>query len=221
MKWKDVNGFEGYYEVSDCGIVRSVDRNVFYRNGKTKKLTGKTMKQTERKNGLRGGDGYYVVNLRRDGKSKVIPVHRIVAEAFIDNKYMLPTVNHIDGNKHNNNVSNLEWATYSHNNEHAIQTGLRSPRGNAVMQIGNNGDIISIFRSACEASRSTGISRGMISHCINHRCSYAGGYIWRKVEECNDYLLNESTVDDELPLEAQERDTEDIVCADRKLSDKR
>lgn len=78
--------------------------------------------------------------------------------------------------------------------------------------------LVSMYKSACEASRQTGIGRSIISQCLNHRVLTAGGYLWGKVEECNDYSRLGSTTEDELPLEAQEPlYAEDIVCADRNI----
>lgn len=212
MEWRNVSGFEGYYEVNECGDVRSLDRYSCNSNGVIRYLHGVNMKKTIAPN------GYYVVNLHKDGKSFVMPVHRIVATSFLDNSYMLPTINHIDGNKLNNNVSNLEWASYSRNNVHALTAGLRKPRGYAVKQFTMNGLFVAEYDSACEASRITGINRSMISHCVNGREPQAGGYVWIKSKECNDYLREESTSEDELLMEVQEPlFAEDIVCSDRNI----
>ncbi len=218
MNWKPIKDYEGYYEISDTGIVRSLDRTVPDSKTGIKRIKGRTMKQSENKDKSRHGDGYYVVNLRKLHNSCVIQVHKLVAEAFLPNEFNLPTVNHKDGNKHNNNVENLEWATYSDNNIHALSNGLRQPRGNAIMQRTLDGKLVSVYRSACEASRQTGIGRAMISHCLNHRAPTAGGYLWEKVEKCNDYSRLGSTAEDELPSEVQEPlNVEDIVCADRNI----
>lgn len=218
MNWKPIKDYEGYYEISDTGIVRSLDRTVPDSKTGIKRIKGRTMKQSENKDKSRHGDGYYVVNLRKLHSSCVIQVHKLVAEAFLPNEFNLPTVNHKDGNKHNNNVENLEWATYSDNNIHALSNGLRQPRGNAIMQRTLDGKLVSVYKSACEASRQTGIGRAMISHCLNHRAPTAGGYLWEKVEKCNDYSRLGSTAEDELPSEVQEPlNVEDIVCADRNI----
>ena len=172
--WKSIQGYEGYYEVSDNGDVRSVDRYVKNHGDFVRKLNGKMMKQTIANN------GYYVVNLRKNRTSNVVCVHRLVAEAFIENPEHKDTVNHIDGNKLNNNVENLEWATYSENNVHAITTKLRSPRGNRIFQYDKMGNLVAEYPSACEASRVTGIGREVISACLNHYVQSAGGFVWIK-----------------------------------------
>lgn len=106
--WKDVVGYEGLYQVSSFGNVKSFRRN---KNGVLMKLTT-------------NGVGYKVTALGR--ASGIVAVHRLVAEAFLDNADCKRTVNHIDGNKLNNCVLNLEWATHSENIKHAHQTGLNS-----------------------------------------------------------------------------------------------
>lgn len=204
--WKSISGYDGYYEVSDTGEVRSIDRYVTDTSGKHKGkkrfLKGSTMKLTNNKPRNRE-DGYVVVNLRKDGTSWVAPVHILVAKAFIPNPDNLPTVNHIDGDKHNNNASNLEWASYSENNIHALRTGLRSPRGNAISQYTLDGEYVASYKSACEAARVTGLSRGAISHCLNGRMKKYGGFIWRKQSESATTIPDGSTQEDELPAEAQ------------------
>lgn len=215
--WKTIKGYEGYYEVSDAGEVRSLDRYVENASGMHKGmrrlLKGKDMKQSESVGSGRNS-GYLVVNLRKNHTSKVATIHKLVADAFIPNPLCLPTINHIDGNKHNNRVSNLEWVSYSENNQHALDNGLRSPRGNTIAQYDLNNNLIATYRSACEASRKTGLSRGGISHCLNGRCNSSGGFIWRKLSESPTTIPQGSTQEDEFPAEAQRPSEmmEDIVC---------
>lgn len=110
---KSVKGYEGYYEVDQFGRVFSVDRVISVNdNGRqyNKPLKAKQMKQHMHTN------GYKVVSLTKDGKSKGLFVHRIVAEAFIENPNNLPMVNHKDEDRTNNFVENLEWCTVAYNN---------------------------------------------------------------------------------------------------------
>lgn len=197
MEWRSIQGFEGYYEVSDEGRVRSVDRDLLCADGVTYHRKGHAMKLSL------GASGYLVVNLRKYGQSNVKPVHKLVALAFIPNPNNYPVVNHIDGDKTNNNVSNLEWTTYSGNNTHALRNGLRSPRGNTIAQLRDDGSVVGIYRSTCEAARKTGISIGSISHCLNGRTHHAGGYVWKKVLEDVTTIPTGSTPEDELPVEVQ------------------
>lgn len=218
MEWRKIAGYEGYYEVSDAGLVRSLDRYVTDSTGKTRLLTGKNMKQSCSINKHRNTEGYLVVNLHKNCVSAIAQVHRLVAETFIPNPDLYPTVNHIDGDKHNNNVENLEWVSYAKNNIHALKTKLRHPRGTPIKQIDEYGNVVHEYVSVCEASRQTGIGRSMISHCVNGREKSAGGFYWKRIEKCNDYLEKESTPDDELLVEVQElRTAEDIVCSGRNI----
>lgn len=122
--WRYIPGYEGAYQVSRDGQVRSVDRQVdLHVNDKLVKTfsRGKVISQSVRK------DGYAVCSLSYLGKFKLCSVHRLVAQAFIPNLENKPQVNHIDGNKLNNKVENLEWVTASENMVHARDNGLWNP----------------------------------------------------------------------------------------------
>lgn len=118
--WRFIEGFEDSYQVSKDGRVRSIDRYIMVRGGwKYFQGTERTLEET--------ADGYLQVTLYQGNKrAKTIVVHRLVATAFISNPENKPTVNHIDGNKKNNCVDNLEWATYAEQQEHVTRIGLRN-----------------------------------------------------------------------------------------------
>ena len=166
--WKDVVGYEGLYQVSNLGRVKSLPRE---------STKGKTLKNRIIK-------GYYTVHLSKFGVSKDKLVHILVAEAFIDNPNRLKYINHIDGNKLNNTVSNLEWCTASYNSLHAYATGLRtpnttmlgkpSPRRTPVLCV----DMGIEYPSATAASNMTGINHGHISDCCRGERKTAGGFKW-------------------------------------------
>lgn len=183
--WKPIHGFEGRYEVSDDGQVRSMDTIQHRKDGKTYHTRGRLMKQTITigRGTAENPSGYSVVNLRKPGYTRVFPVHLLVAKAFIPNELCLPTVNHIDGNKQNNCVSNLEWASYSDNNTHALRSHLRAPRGTPVSQYTVSGEYVATYNSTCEASRQTGITHMNIFQCLHGRTKTAGGYVWKHVSE--------------------------------------
>jgi len=117
-EWRDVPEFEGY-QVSSLGKIRGIDRLCGNRPGVTK---GKILKP------FRNKRGYLEVNLYNNSKSTAKIIHRLVAKAFISNDFNKPQVNHIDGNKLNNEVSNLEWMSNSENQLHAYSLGLQPSR---------------------------------------------------------------------------------------------
>ena len=116
--WTSVVGYEGIYEVSSFGNVRSVDRVITYKNGLRVPYKGEPKSQVTDKY------GYNYVSLYENQKHKQGMVHRMVAQAFIPNPEKRPQVNHIDGDKLNNSLENLEWVTPQENIAHAKETGL-------------------------------------------------------------------------------------------------
>ena len=108
--WKDVINYYGKYIISSNGVIKSVARK--------NRLNDKIKKQRKDK------DGYMIVNLHSDGKTKTLKVHRLLAEAFIYNPLNKPQVNHINGIKNDNRLQNIEWATQSENMQHSYDNGL-------------------------------------------------------------------------------------------------
>ena len=175
--WKDVVGYEGLYQVSNFGEVRSL--NYLH------KRCICVMKQKKLRT------GYMAIELHKDKIRKTINVHRIVAMAFIENKDNKPCVNHIDGNKENNKVSNLEWCTAKQNIEHAKQTGLMK-RSNvagmygihkkaqkAVNQFTKDGEFVAKWDSMLAAARTLHCSQRCISACANGKTRSSMGFLWR------------------------------------------
>ena len=120
--WKDVKGFEGLYQISDDGRVKSLPRKVNGPYNSIRLTKERQLKPWE-------ASGYLRVTLIKDGKEYYPSIHRMVAEAFIPNLADKDCVNHKDGDKKNNNVSNLEWCSQSENLRHAFRNGLnRHPR---------------------------------------------------------------------------------------------
>lgn len=122
--WKDVPQFEGKYQVSNLGRVKSLDRMRYLRAGVYGKHKGGLL--------IHNKSGRYetVSMIHKSGKKKTCLVHRLVANAFISNYENKQTVNHKDGNKSNNNADNLEWMSIEENNNHALSSGLNGFCGN-------------------------------------------------------------------------------------------
>ena len=116
--WKSVKGFEGFYEVSDLGRVRSVKRTVLYKDGRMFKYESVLLKKTK------DPRGYLQVGFNKNGKKSTHRIHRLVAENFIFNNSNDKEVNHIDGVKENNRLDNLEWVTSSENTKKGYELGL-------------------------------------------------------------------------------------------------
>ena len=180
--WKDIAGYEGYYQISDKGRIKSLERRV-NDNGGMFLLKSKILKP------VMNDQGYLRIGLRKDGKRKHKRVSRLVAEAFIPNPENKPQINHKNGDRTDNNVSNLEWVSVSDNIKHSYRVlkrkrsmlgkiGINNPNSKPVAQI-MNGKIIATFPAAKEAERITGISQGNISRCANKKIKTAGGFQWK------------------------------------------
>lgn len=123
--WKDIKGYEGWYQVSNNGQIKSLDREIIHKDGRKRTFKGTVLKP-------RFTEGYPTVNLSKNKKAETYQVHRIVASHFLEKPSYAECVNHIDGIKTNNDVSNLEWVTYARNNQHARETGLNNSKGETL-----------------------------------------------------------------------------------------
>ena len=171
--WKDIKDFEGLYQVSSLGRVK------FVLNNKIRKPYNQ--------------DRYSSINFRKNTINKTYRIHRLVAEAFIDNPENKKTVNHINGDKFDNNVKNLEWATYKENQNHAIRIKLFNPatRSRKVRCIETG----KIYNSIREAARYINLSPAGISKCCT-KTPYkgyigktSGGYHWEYATEQSESLM--------------------------------
>ena len=164
-EWRAIKGFEGLYEVSDDGKVRSLDRLVIKSNGFRYSVAGRVL--IPRQN----PGGYLGVCLYRDGVCEEQPsIHRLVAEAFLPACEGKTEVNHIDGDKTNNNVENLEWCTDSENKLHAYRKGLRKRKPDKACEankrrvVRSDGVVFESIKAAAEAlGRTCGPIHGVLS----------------------------------------------------------
>lgn len=169
--WKDVKEYEGLYQVSNTGKIKS-----FPRNGTIKQE--RILKQTKDNN------GYLIVGLHKNNKQKKVCVHWLVADAFIPKRKKDEVINHIDGNKLNNNLINLERCTQKHNVRESFRLKLQIPYNKkAVLQFDKENNFIKEYESLNEAERQTGIFQTNIGKCCSKKRKTAGGYIWRLKEE--------------------------------------
>ena len=180
--WKDIEGYEGTYQVSNLGRVRSLDRVVsrVMPTGKvfnSHKVPGRMLKNNM------SNIGYYVVNLHKDGKGHTMQVHRLVAQAFIPNPKNLPEVNHKDEDKLDNRVDNLEWCDSAYNTNYgtSLQRKTEATRL-AVLQYDFDGNFIAEYPSSKEASEAAGVDRSLISKCCRGQRRTAGGFVWKYKE---------------------------------------
>ena len=162
--WKAIAGFEGIYEISDQGRVKSL------KYGKEKILKP-----------WNDGWGYLKINLCKDGHVKMLKIHRLVAEAFVQNPNNLDTVNHKDEVKTNNVASNLEWMSQKDNNNYGTRNKRIAEALSKQVQMfdKSTGELLATFPSLAEAERVTGIDDGNISQCCLGKLKSAGGYVWK------------------------------------------
>ena len=171
--WKDIAGYEGLYQVSNLGRVKSLSR--------LRKTYGKRTYQTKEllMDVQLSEKGYLRVCLSKNGKQTSYFVHRLVAIAFLENKNHYPVINHINGNKLDNRVENLEFCTQSHNVKEAYRTGLEKKAGRKTEQCTKTMERIKLWDSASEAQRCLGIKATNIVKCCRGKGKTAGGFIWR------------------------------------------
>lgn len=179
--WKPICGFEGLYEISNFGRIKSLN----YNHTKKEKILSQ----------IKNNKGYLYVDLYKNGKEKNCRVHRLVANAFIENPSNLPMVNHIDENKENNVVENLEWCDAKYNLTYggcqqrrvtstdykAIGRKNSEKLSKQVYQYDLNRKLIKIWESTQECQRH-GYSSGNISSCCSGKRKTHKGYIWSYVE---------------------------------------
>ena len=188
--WKDIEGYEGLYQVSNMGRVKSLN---YRRTGKEEILKG-----------VDYGEGYLYVSLWKNGKVKQCRINRLVAQAFLENPQNLPEVNHKNEDKNDNSIENLEWCSKSyninygtrnkkagkkltgkkHSEEHNKKIGKKLSK--PVFSVDKESGLIMWWESAMEASRQTGISQGNISNCCQGKANSAGNHYWFYADDDNE-----------------------------------
>lgn len=168
--WKDIKGYEGLYQVSNEGRVKALSRVVKSRWGTPKPLKEKEIRE------IVDSLGYSRLSLSKDGKVKAHKIHRLVAEAFLVGE---GHINHIDGNKQNNHVSNLEFCTQRENNIHAQETGLKPSKYYIPIVCNETGEL---FESKADLARSLGISGIMVSSYIRGNMKHLKGKTYTQLQ---------------------------------------
>lgn len=178
--WKDVPGYEGWYQVSNLGRIKSLSRYVDVREGVKIHINERVKPHYINKK------GYCQIGLCKDGIRKGFLVHRLVADAFIPNPQNKRTVNHINCDKSDNRIENLEWATYSENIRHAFLNNLidnshsYDKRKKPIVQLDKeSGELLNTYDSIGSAMRSIGKNtKNVIINCCKGRGHSAYGYRW-------------------------------------------
>ena len=170
--WRDVKGYEGLYQVSNMGLVKSLGR---------KDRFGRVIKERILEPAVTH-NGYLRVGLHVDGKRKMLRVHRLVCEAFHENPDNKSEVNHVNEDKTDNRACNLEWSTRTENCNHGsrnerVAKALSKPIG----QFSLDGKLIKVWQSACEARRQTGFDQGYVGAVARGKFKQAYGFIWKYI----------------------------------------
>ena len=185
-QWKDIIGYENEYQINQFGEIRTL------------KDSPKLKKYNVLKPQINKRNGYVYQMLYKNGKEKLLRVHRLVAMAFLPNPNNLPQVNHKDGNKQNNSVDNLEWCEQSYNMKHAFKTGLEKPseKQKAAVRKTNEkkrkrvvrtmGDEKIEYESATVAARKNNVGISTICRYCNKKRMPKDGASWQYIEDLGD-----------------------------------
>lgn len=192
-QWKDIDGYEGLYQISNYGRVKSLPKSWLLTNNFG---THWVTKEERILSPIINNKGYYVVSLVKDKRKKQFRIHQLVATHFLKNEKADNCINHIDGNKLNNYFENLEYCTQSHNIKEAYRLGLKKPNKNMLGRLDDlcpnsipinqytlDGVFIRRWNSAREAMRQMGKKSNKIYLCCKHKKSQMYGYKWEYANE--------------------------------------
>lgn len=188
--WRDIKGYEGLYQVSNEGRVKSLERKTQHR-GRLITIKERFLKQSH------DTKGYLMAHLYKNGIDNTLKVHRLVAEAFIDNLDNLPEVNHKDECKTSNVVENLEWCdtkyniNYGTHNERVAKSLTNGITSKPIIQYDLDGNFIQEYPSMHEAARCLGLKQGGISMCCRGIAKTAYGFVWKyKMDELDQQVIH-------------------------------
>ena len=180
--WKDIKGYEGLYQVSNLGRVKSLERIVVDKIGRKRFLKERILKP------FTNHKVYLQVHLYdANGKKGTLKVHRLVCEAFHENSQNKPEVNHINEDKLDNRACNLEWVTRKENINHGTRNArvgkaVSKALSKSVGQYTRDGKLVKVWQSTIEVKRQLGFSAGNISKVARGKLKTAYGYVWKYIE---------------------------------------
>lgn len=176
--WKDIKGYEGKYQVSNKGRIKSLSRAIPHL-GSFRIIPERIMTQH-----VSSTNGYYMVSLCKDNKYEWMLVHRIVATAFIPNPNNFPYINHKDEIKTHNNVENLEWCTPSYNMNYSnVREKQIDAISKEVEQYDFDGKFIKRYKNCCEAGKELDVHPSVIRRCCTGEIGSTKGFIWKYTNE--------------------------------------
>jgi hypothetical protein len=183
--WRNIPGYENYYEASNTGLIRSVDRKIILKdrkgNDRPSIYKGRVLKPCKRTYSRSNIKPRLQVVLSVGSKTKSWDVHRLIAITFIPNPYNYDTVNHKDGNPFNNQIENLEWISRAENNRHAFKNGLVNTQKPVAQLDPITKEIIKVYPGESEACRRMGVLQGKIRQAMQKGYKLHGFY-WKYIE---------------------------------------
>lgn len=198
-EWKDIKGYEGLYQISSEGRIKSLERT--WTSGRNNNITRHHIEMIIKCGNVKG---YYQVALTKNGKTSQKKVHRLVAEAFIPNPDNLPIVNHKDENPSNNNVENLEWCTYKYNSTYGTareRAGAKISKSltnnpktsKKICQLTLDGEFVKIWESVGETGRRGFNSSSVGDCCRGYRRKSHKGFRWMYKEDYEKMLEDQAS----------------------------